>query len=264
MNKQKTEKREKEEKEEKEEKKGTYSTGDLRPKFQGVLDAINKIEEAKKVFRTLIAAGCDRTDLLAALYWYCGNSPVNTAAPMTNVQRERVKRRIEELRIDEQKFARRLEDGSKKLKEVADQVDGLLSEFPERTGMTHHGETLPSEMRDFAEYLNCLHRASKKILRDLKRDQDGTIMAGRKQYLFYLACLVREVTEEPNPMIARLVAAVRGEKEPNYPKLANTLGRAVDRYKEKHLLWCLVIADQVHSKFVDALEATRSPATQSS
>lgn len=252
------------EKKEKEGQEVRKSADILHSKFQEVLDAIDKVKEARKVFRELTAAGCDRNDLLAALYWYCGKSPANTAAPMTNIEREKLRKRIEEVRKEEEAFKGRLEDASNKLKGAANLVDGLLSEFPERTGMTYYGENLPAKMRDFAEHLNRLQRGAKRNLRDIKKDRDGTIVGGRKQYLFYLTCMVREVTEQPNERVARLVAAVRGEKEPNYTKLANTLGRAVNRFKDRNLLWCIIVADEVHAKFVDAREAREFPITPSS
>jgi hypothetical protein len=55
----------------------------------------------------------------------------------------------------------------------------------------------------------------------------------------------------PYPLIARLVAAVRGEKEPDYKILADTLRHKVERYADKYPLGCLVLAADFQAAYYD-------------
>jgi hypothetical protein len=232
-------------KEAKKEKEVGNEAERLNPRLQVVLDAINNSSEAKRALQRLIAGGCDRLRLLTALYWYCGN-----IAKEAKTQRQKkeandeLQRRIEAVRMDAENFEKRLGDLSNQLNKVAGEVDRMLSELKEKMGIIYHDpeiEGLPSIAIDFAKDLKRCRTALKKSLRDMRRDEDGTIEGGRKQYLFYLACLAREVTMQPYPLIARLVSAVRGEKEPDYFKLANTLLHKVERYADKYPLGCMML-----------------------
>jgi len=225
------------EKKEKEEKEGEDVSRTLSPGVEAMLGIVNKSPDASKALRQLVKAGCDRDKLLTALYWYCGDLSGEVVDGKPIEGPGGLKITIEAVLKDARNFAKRLGDVSNQLKRVPGEVERLLVELQEKANIRYHDpqtQNLPSLSRAFADHLDRYRRGLQKSIREMRVGKDGTRVGGRKEYLFYLWCLVFDVTDEPYPLIARLVAAVERQESPNYVQLANTLRRSVDRFLRKN------------------------------
>jgi hypothetical protein len=192
--------------------------------------------------------GASPDKLLTALYWYCGDlsGEVVDGKPIGGAEGLKIK--IEAALKDARNFAKRLGDVSNQLNKVAGEVERLLVELQERAGIRYldpQTQNLPLLSRAFADNLDRYRKGLLKAIREMRIGKDGKRVGGRKQYLFYLWCLVRDVTNEPYPLIARLVAAVERQESRDYGRLANRLRRSVERLAGKNLGIAIITAMEV-------------------
>jgi hypothetical protein len=200
------------------EKANAVGKSELPLYLQTVLDSINSVSEAKKAFRTLTLLGCDRRTLLENLNAYCGGTSDEARATLKAALN----------------FRDRLKKAAARLDEDADLIERMEQERQRLAGITTHSPVdLPSELREFAESLAGLAGAYDTNLKNVRPKRKGNITAGRTWFLAELVWYIEKktATEKPYPLLARLVAAVRKEKEPNYVKLADALRNAVKRMR---------------------------------
>jgi hypothetical protein len=183
-----------------------------------VLCSINSDSEGRQAFRFLTLRGCDRRTLLENLNAYCGGT--------IDEARRALKAALN--------FGNRLKKAAVRLNEDADLIVRMEQDRQRLAGITLHSPVdLPSELREFAESLAALARAYDTNLKNVRPNRKGNISAGRTWFLAELVWHIEEkkVEDNPYPLLARLVAAVRKDSERNYVMLADALRNAVKRIR---------------------------------
>jgi len=183
-----------------------------------VLDSINADSKAKQAFGILTLRGCDPRTLLENINAYCGGTSeeARTALKTTLSFRDRLKKAVDRLNED------------------AALIEGIEKDRQQFAGITMYPPVgLPAELREFAESLAALAGAYDTNLKNVRPNRKGNITAGRTWYLAELVWHIDKfkATDRPYPLLARLVAAVRKDSEPNYFKLADALRNVVKRMR---------------------------------
>jgi hypothetical protein len=103
-------------------------------------------------------------------------------------------------------------------------------------GITPHDpdfDKLPSIQRAFADEVESWEPILKKTIgRGVRVEEDGRITGGRGEALSILVDLVGRVTNDPYAQIAPLVAVIRGDSDPSYAYIADSLRSAFNRYRK--------------------------------
>jgi hypothetical protein len=191
---------------------------------QVVLRRIDSVPAAKREWRKLKdAAGLDQQDLeeiAEHLFQFCGGTKEQQHAGLKSARR----------------FRKQFPSVVTQMRAAADTVDRMLRELRDIAGITSHPpryDKLAANIRDFADELEDWGSAFRKsVAVDTRIEQDGKISGGRSASLSVVVSLVQEViTRDPYALIARLVAAVQENPEPNYFDLADSVRNAVNRYR---------------------------------
>jgi hypothetical protein len=207
-------------KKEKKEKEVENKAEKLNPQLQNILRKIKSVPEAKKEMRKLLAAGCDRTNLLGGLFASFGGSRGELQVGWVVAVR---------LRDELPKLAERLADDAERIESVFNDLGnvGNLSGVPEY-------KNLPSVLRELADTLRRIGRGVKTSLHHVKADRKSLrqLTRGRGHQVFELVCLLEEAdVTQPYARLARLANAIRNEEE--YDEVtAGALRKMADRYSK--------------------------------
>jgi hypothetical protein len=211
-------------------------SSDLPLYLRKVLDSINAVPRAKEAFRRLVQGGCHPRSLLVNLYAYCG-------ATNKEVQHE-----VKAARH----FLNQFQPLADRLIEDADEVEMMMRNL-ESHGIKHYEVVdLPAALRSFADSMAAWGRAYKKGIGNLRPRRKGNVTTGRTPHLFYLVCFVEGATDQPCRELAKLVAAVRGDSEPNYVNGEASLHKAVARLKKKDAIHCMALCLSAQGEFAEA------------
>jgi hypothetical protein len=249
------------EKLEKKEKKGNEWPDDMRSGIQLALTKIKADGKASMALRALKGQGFDEVRLAKIVYFYCGGTERQAQAGLQAML---------EFADDLGSMARQLLEDSERLKRIIKKLEQGGTGVISMTAVTHVpgivDGTLPTSMRDFGEMLLILAKSYEKGLKNIRiggkerrganrikgEKQELNISAGRTQWLLYLAYLIGG---DKGPgishylQIARLVAAVRGDREPVYTTIAQTLQHAARKFQEEDLGRACLLAATAQEEF---------------
>lgn len=193
----------------------------LNPRLQSILRKIESVPKAKKEMRKLLAAGCDRTNLLGALFASFGGSRGELQVGWVVAVR---------LRDELPKLAERLADDATRIESVFKDLRNAAN----LSGVSEY-KNLPSVLRELADTLRRIGRGAKTSLHHVKADSKNVrqLTRGRGHQVFELVCLLEEAdVTQPYARLARLANAIRNEEE--YDEVtANALRKMVDGYRKR-------------------------------
>lgn len=186
-----------------------------------VLPKIKSVPAAGKRWKELTEAGVDPEEMAEYLYGYCGAS------------KEQLKRGLKVARH----FRNELKPAAAEIRHTADTTERILKDLREIGGIKIHDpgfDRLPSVQRAFADELEVLAPVvNRTMARGVRVEKDGRITSGAaSEALSLLVDLVDTVATEPYASIAPLVAAVRGDVNPSYDYIADSLRNAYNRSRK--------------------------------
>ncbi len=187
-----------------------------------VLPKIESVPLAKQNWRILSEAGVDLEEVAAHLHRFCGGTK-------------------EELKVGlraARQFRARFAPGIREIERAATTVRVLSKDLSGIAGIKIHDpdfDKLPSLMERFANELKeYSDQVQRNVARGVKVDKSGRISGdGRTESLVVLVGTVAAVTDEPYALLAPLVAVIRGDVNPSYGHIADSLRKICGRHKKK-------------------------------
>jgi hypothetical protein len=240
------------EKFEKKEKKESEWPDNVQAGVRMTLAKMKADPEARMVLRGLAKQGFDEGRIAKTVYFYCGGTDIQARAGLKAMLK---------FADDLEKLGVRLiEDGyefEKAIEKLAKGGTGVVS-VQIRISISVETEKLPELMAEAGLKLAIAADTFKKGLSNIRiggkknsarknksENQAVNISAGRTQWLFYLAYLIggdQGPSIEHYGQIARLVAAVRGDRGRVYKTIAQTLERAANRFRGENLERAMMLA----------------------
>jgi hypothetical protein len=204
---------------------------ELHPRLQSLLDKINADPKASEALRTLTSKGVNAVDILTGLFSFCGGTENELRSGLKYGRN----------------FVRRLRQAVERLREDVELVSQLRREAAKlgirlyAPAFRQHSESSRGVVDMFDTALRGFSPAFWNVR--LGKPGKAKLSAGRADHL---ASLVYEITEKVSPpsskpqpqhyaLLARLVAAVRGDANPNYFLIQDALRKSVARAQSRRV-----------------------------
>ena len=217
-----------------------------------VMDALPEIKKdivARQSLRNLAKTGIPEGRIAQLVFGFCGDDPQKVREGL-----ELAKKGLADLRRVKER-----------LSEDAASVERILETYEKRGRIVWIKDLIPAElpakMRAFADWLKDesvdrlrFRSGGKEIYKRGKGNRKSRIdvTAGREDYLTYLMYLIArgEVPSKKDYLlVAPLVAAVRRDNDPIYPKIAEALRKRVERFRENNFSTNFIFASDALNEY---------------
>jgi len=203
--------------------------------IEEALDRIERDPRASATLRELAKSGFDEAFIEALVFSFCGGTVKMARAGLKKAK----------------SFTTQLENCAKQLETAAESVRTIIDVCEKhRYGLTAEG--LPEKMQELAERMWKVAAANQKGLQTIRigganqavRRNGVAPTSGRDFILVYLSYLIaggNKPSIDVYRQVAHLVAAVTGELDPDYEKMAGRFRKDVERFLNRAVRGSIII-----------------------